>query len=204
MSLPLAAFSAILLQAAPTLEHHASPSPNDLHRVYHRAEFETDEAGHVARRVRLWVSDSDGTQARRLYAPEGENAQEPRWSPTGDWIAFVGGAGYGVGEHSLQLIRPDGRDHQIVATDTEGLIKSPSWSPDGRYLAFEIRNRDAGWAHVDIVELASGERRRVTEGISGLNQHPRMSPDGRHLLVSWRNPETGEGDLYLHDLEGEA
>lgn len=186
------------------MQHHASASPDGETQVIHQ-HFMLDEGGEQpTRRVWLMLQSADGGDAMPLHQPAGENAQEPRWSPSGEWIAFVGGPGYGVGEHALQIIRPDGTGLETLAEDTQGLIKSPSWSADGRFLAFEVRNPDAGWAHVDLVELATGERRRVTAGIDGLNQHPRLAPDGRHLLVSWRDPDSGQGDLFLHDLDADT
>jgi len=195
----------VLAQLPTPLErqHHASASPTGDTLVIHQ-HFLVDEGGdQPVRRTWLMTTDTEQTLTEPLFQPDGENAQEPRWSPNGEWIAFVGGPGYGVGEHALQIIRPDGSEHRVLARDDTGLIKSPSWSADGRRIAFEVRNPEAGWAHVDILDLETGDRRRVTQDIAGLNQHPRMAPEGRHLLVSWRDPETAEGDLYLHDLAGE-
>ena len=202
----LAIAAALLAQQPQALpmQHHASASPDGEALVVHQ-HFTVDEGQETpSRRVWLMLRAADDGDAVTLHQPAGENAQEPRWSPSGEWIAFVGGPGYGVGEHALQIIRPDRTGLQTLAEVSEGLIKSPSWSADGRFIAFEVRNPDAGWAHVDLVELATGERRRVTAGIDGLNQHPRLAPDGRHLLVSWRDSDSGEGDLFLHDLEADT
>ncbi len=58
----------------------------------------------------------------------GVPAQDSRWSPTGDWIAFRDR--FSV----LWLIRPDGTDQRQLLG---GRVVSPGtfdWSPDGRYL----------------------------------------------------------------------
>lgn len=58
----------------------------------------------------------------------GVPAQDSRWSPTGEWIAFRDR--FSV----LWLIRPDGTDQRQLL---DGRVVSPGtfdWSPDGRYL----------------------------------------------------------------------
>lgn len=120
----------LLIQQAEALAmlHHASASPDGETQVIHQ-HFMLDEGGEQpTRRVWLMLQPADGGQAMPLHQPAGENAQEPRWSPNGEWIAFVGGPGYGVGEHALQIIRPDGTGLRTLAEDRQGLIKSPSWS----------------------------------------------------------------------------
>jgi len=83
--------------------------------------------GGVASGFGLFVSDADGSDPV-MIAGDG-TASQAAWSPDGEWIAFTGL--WRGGEPGLFLVRPDGSD---LVRISHGM--SPSWSPDGRRLAF--------------------------------------------------------------------
>lgn len=187
--------------ATPTEEaivqrHHASVAPEGAQIVYH--------AHRPNGRVGLYLANADGSNERPLFTPDDAHAQEPRWSPTGDWIAFVGGPDREPGSFALQVIRPDGTGQRVVARSADAQIKSPSWHPDGSALAFEVRRREAGSSHVHVIRLDGTGERIVTDGHEGMNQMPRWSPDGSRVLVAWRDADYTQGDLYLLPLEDDA
>jgi Tol biopolymer transport system component len=69
-------------------------------------------------------------------------ALSPRWSPDGNWIAFVRS-----GQQELMLIRPDGSDLRRVPG--HGLWEGFSWSPDSRWII-------GGDTRVTLVEVQAG------------------------------------------------
>jgi WD40-like Beta Propeller Repeat len=117
----------------------------------------------------LFVLGSDGTQ-RRLVTRR--SAFDLDWSSRG-LLAF---------ERSgrIYVIRPDGTGFRRVARDAEG---GPSWSPDGRRIAFAcglrpFRDR-ALRVRIDVCTVAAAgrDRRRVVRKAID----PAWSPDGRRL-----------------------
>jgi dipeptidyl aminopeptidase/acylaminoacyl peptidase len=66
----------------------------------------------------------------------------------------------------------------------------PRWSPQGRRIAFEVR--DAGHATVVVVDAEGGIPRAVTPGMDAIV--PRWSRDGRALYVSSRR--TGRWEIW--------
>ena len=75
------------------LEYANDPriSPNGKAIVYVRRGMDimTDKAYG-----RLWILDSDGSNHRKLTSRE-VNESNPRWSPSGDRIAFVSSMAHG-------------------------------------------------------------------------------------------------------------
>lgn len=57
---------------------------------------------------------------------------DPAISPDGTQVAFTRGGG----EHGLYLINADGSNERLIFSGRE-LLRSPKWSPDGRYIVFE-------------------------------------------------------------------
>lgn len=112
-------------------------------------------------------------------------------------IAYVTASGFGPGRRfELVVADADGYNPRTIATSREPLM-SPSWSPDGKKLAYVgyERGRSAIYVHT----LASGDLRKVVSE-KGINGAPAWSPDGSKMIVTL-SFETNP-DLYLVDLNG--
>ncbi len=96
--------------------------------------------------------------------------------------------------YNLWVADSDGEGAQAALTSPEPII-SPSWSSDGKHLAyvsFESRK-----PVVYIHEIASG-RRRLVANFRGSNSAPAWSPDGKTLAVTLSRD--GGSQLYTLDM----
>lgn len=110
-------------------------------------------------------------------------------------IAYITSSGQGAHRtHMLQVADADGFNPQTIATSTEPLM-SPSWSPDGRKMAYVSFERKS--AAIYIQTLATGQRERVAE-FPGINGAPSWSPDGTRLALTLS--KDGSPDIYILNL----
>lgn len=110
-------------------------------------------------------------------------------------IAYVTAAGVSPNiEYKLMIADSDGHNPQLVVRSREPLM-SPSWSPDGRRLAYVSFER--GNSSIYVQELASGQR-EVLAAHKGINGAPAFSPDGRTLALTLSR--TGNPEIYTMNL----
>ncbi len=96
--------------------------------------------------------------------------------------------------HSLQIADADGYNAQILLESPEPIL-SPSWSPDGKriaYVSFEGRN-----SAIYVQDILTGQRERVS-GFAGINSSPDWSPDGSKLAMTLS--KDGNTEIYILDL----
>jgi dipeptidyl aminopeptidase/acylaminoacyl peptidase len=123
----------------------------------------------------LWVVSSDGRDDRKIAS-----GHSPRWSPTGDAIAFIGEDSSG----DEQLFRVDPATKiqtQLTSTPSAGTalrLHDFSWSPDGERIAFRaIAPQAITSEHPDIPKPVTGAKRRPPP-VLVTDLHYRQDGDG--------------------------
>lgn len=97
-------------------------------------------------------------------------------------------------EYRLEVADVDGFNPQTIVRSGEPLM-SPSWSPDGRRMAYV--SFEGGRPSVYVQELTTGKRSRVSS-VKGVNGAPAFSPDGRSLALTLSRD--GSPDIYIYNL----
>ncbi|HZR67300.1 MAG TPA: S9 family peptidase [Terriglobales bacterium] len=128
----------------------------------------------------LWLYRGDGKSGRLIQLTQSGHDSEPKWSPDGQWIAFVSdrktesdtansddsdsGSSQKEGTDQIYLISPNGGEAFPVTSGAEA-VHSFSWSPDSKTLYFATRNpwtkkqKDDYREHwKDVVEYRTAER----------------------------------------------
>ena len=128
----------------------------------------------------IWVSDTNGMGLRRITSYRGPDVS-PVWNPrTNSQIAWISGR---TGLPQLYIMDSDGSNVQRM-TDG-GYATSPSWSPNGQFLAFAWDRKYGpgapGGQDIYVMEIASKRWIQLTHE-SGRCDFPSWSPDGRHIV----------------------
>jgi Tol biopolymer transport system component len=165
----------------------------------------------------IFVTDATGLTLIRLTNHPEPIDQQPAVSPNGKEIAFYS-------RRDDVTLLPDGtalhsnpgRDSEIYVmdavddggdgngdnlrrlTDNDAVDSQPSWSPDGRKLAFHS-NRD-GNSEIYVMDAdGGGEVVRLTVN-GAIDQLPHLSPDGR--TVAFTSNRSGNFEIYTVSADG--
>jgi len=146
----------------------------------------------------IYAINSLGANVRRLTQGKGPDVS-PVWNPkTNAQIAWVSGR---TGLPQIYTMASDGTNAGRM-TD-EGYAVSPSWSPNGQFLAFAwVRHYGPGApgaSDIYIMDVASKQWAQLTHD-GGRNDFPSWSPDGRHIV--FQSNRTGKVQIWTMLADG--
>lgn len=169
----------------------ARPQPL-LDRPADRAVWSPD-GGHIALSIGrdLHLLSRDGAILATLSTRDDPRAFT--WSPDGERLAFVDGAG------GLSLY--DVADDSIAPLYHDDDIAAPAWSPDGRHVAFIAQER----GELIALDMIDGGRYRLAEidghRMDSIRQFV-WSPRGGALLAERYDERISDGAVYVVAADG--
>jgi TolB protein len=130
----------------------------------------------------IWITDANGALARRITSLRGPDVS-PTYNPkTGDQIAWISGR---TGLPQLYIMNTDGSG--ITRLTDGGYATSPSWSPNGQFVAFAWDRKYGpgapGGQDIYVMEVATKRWIQLTHD-GGRCDFPSWSPDGRHITYA--------------------
>lgn len=151
----------------------------------------------------IYIMDVDGSDERRLINVSTNTSEGASWSPDGKQIVFArkpANAGNDVGA-DLFIADGDGSNEKQLTNDADKNIYngSPTFSPDGKWIAFY--SDDTKGAALTIIDVEGNQRRTILS--DGYNWYPRWSPDSQWLTYTATVNDAGDIDVFAIKIPGD-
>ncbi len=141
----------------------------------------------------IYVMDADGGNPTRLT--KGRAEQNVTWVDD-KRLAYSAPAGKGW---EVRIVDAGGGPSEPLGIDEVDSAHMPSWSPDGRKVAFA--GRVGGFASdIYVMDVEAEDVVRLTAH-PGMDSDPVWSPDGRH--IAFESYRDGNGEIYTMRFDGE-
>ena len=163
----------------------------------------------------IYVMDADGGNQQNLTNNPSDD-RDPSWSPDGKRIVFFsnrdGHAIDGRPTSEIYVMDADGSNPQNLTNDPHD-DRYPSWSPDGKRIAFAssrvaFDGKIPQSLEIYVMDADGGNQQRLTDSPLFDDRHPSWSPDGKRIVFGARREDHFETkfaityEIYVMDADG--
>ncbi|HEV2799094.1 MAG TPA: S9 family peptidase [Pyrinomonadaceae bacterium] len=178
--------------ASDTSERDAARARRSDPRIVDRIRYKSRTGFSDTLRTHVWLVDVDNPASLRQLTSGQHYDHALTWNPRGEEIAFLSNHetdADAVNNSDIFVVTTDGRTRRL--TETRGCEYEPTWSPDGRWIAYTATTRDvttidsvAEDTHVWVLDAAgtNARPRELTGAQDRRARSPRWSPDGADIF----------------------
>ncbi len=160
--------------------------------VIDRLQFKVDEVGYLdRRRTHLYVFDISKKSLTQVTSGDFDDS-EPAWSPDSKFLAFTSNRStpdsdltYNTDIWVVDASNTHKGAHLTQVTTNPGIDISPTWSPDGKSIAYvtmlDPKLFDYATHHLAISPATGGAAKVLTLSLDRMVTNPHFSSDGKFI-----------------------
>ena len=146
----------------------------------------------------VWTIPVEEGINRNLTMSDGFAERDPRWSPDGQWICWLGD---NTGNYELYMAQSDGKGELRQLTfGSETFYTRPEWSPDSKKISYA----DCTGA-IHIYDIDKGESREIDRDPWAYYPYTAVnwSPDSRWVAYGRLNRDNQNSQIALYDFDND-
>src|SRR5258706_3977653 len=155
---------------------------------------------NMSGRNNLWLVPAEGGWPVQLTVSD-QRQSSPAWSSDGKWIAYQSDYD-GDEQWDIFLVSP--KTGKVVnLTQTREIAElNPTWSPDRRYLAYEVKPKTSAAVEIDIYDMLMREVKHLTTNTpqDKRNANPIWSKDGKHIVYTQEQAKGTDSNIFIADV----
>jgi dipeptidyl aminopeptidase/acylaminoacyl peptidase len=183
--------------------HYGSRQTDPM--VIDRVQYKSRTSFSDNLRTHVWIADVDEPAPRQLTTGLAYD-HALSFSPRGDEIAFVSNHELDPdANNNSDIFAVDLRGQVRQITNTRGCEYEPTWSPDGKWIAYTATKREvttidsvAEDTHVWLMSAGGDDRRELTASQDRRARNPRWTRDGNSVL--YLAGDRGSTTIYRVDI----
>jgi dipeptidyl aminopeptidase/acylaminoacyl peptidase len=160
--------------------------------VIDRLQFKQDRVGYLdRRRTHLYILEVAAKTMTQVTSGDFDDS-DAEWSPDGKRIAFTSNRSQPDPDRTynedIWVVEADNKDkgaHVIQVTTNPGSDRAPTWSPDGKWIAYVTQTEPKVFQyathHLAVSPASGGEAKVLTRELDRSVERPRFSEDGKTI-----------------------
>src|SRR5438105_4872741 len=148
-------------------------------------------------RNNLWLVPAEGGWPTQLTVSD-QRQTAPACAPDGKWIAYMSDYD-GDEQWDIFLVSPNTGQVVNLTNTREIAEEGPTWSPDGRHLAYMVKPKTSSVFEIDIYDTLTRETRHLTTGTAKdkMNVSPIWSRDGKWIVYTQQQAKGTDSNIFV-------
>jgi dipeptidyl aminopeptidase/acylaminoacyl peptidase len=155
---------------------------------------------NMSGRNNIWTVPAAGGWPTQLTVSDQRQTQ-PAWSPSGKWIAFM--SDYeGDEQWDIFLVSPKSGEEVNLTKTREIAEEDPTWSADGRYLAYIVKPKTSSVFEIDVYDTVLRDVKHLTTGTphDRMNYGPIWSADGKFIVYTQEESKGSNSNVFIAEV----